>query len=226
MVTLLAALIASPFLGPPSERFWRKRELSHRTEVTSLALPGTADLEVTYRNHAVRELCVVEIYIYNIGNVAITPEMFAEPIVVDLAQLGIIPVDIIEARLTGTAAQGREIEIQESSIRIPPRLINKAESLRLWAMTAGRATPRVTIRVADAKVSEVLPSRGSRDPVGFITLALASVISGTLTGYLSGVPGLPPAPGIARALWGFVVGNGVFLFVYFSTWWLLVRERG
>lgn len=117
-----------------------------------LSLPTRPDLEVLYKGHSVQNPRVLMISLANSGRRDISSSMFDQqrPIVFEI---GIPIVDVL-----GEDRHG-ELVVEETSVRIPPRLIRRKEEISISLLCDGRQPQlRCESHLIDVKVKSAMLS--------------------------------------------------------------------
>jgi hypothetical protein len=215
VVTLVAGLLASPFLGPVGERFWRKRQIHYDIWPFTLTLPKDG-LQLSHGAGVVTELTMLDIWISNTGSVALPPEMFSEPISVRL--LSKTPCRVIEAKMAGTPVKGKKITIEGDRVVLPPVLLNRHEFIRLYLLVGGSPEAQLIVRVPDGSVFQREENVGRRrafPPLVVPVAALASAVA--ILAYLLFNDGQGMPISYMHLLTGAVAGADVFVAWQFAS---------
>jgi len=132
----------------------QKKAISYQI-VSNTALLSVSEeikdkFQMTYQGRIVQQPHLVIVKIFNSGNVPIKSKDYEEPLIVHFeADPQLISIEIIESDPNDVKAS---FKVENSAIVIEPKLLNKADSIRIKALTGKPCSnPNVTGRIEGVK---------------------------------------------------------------------------
>ncbi len=131
LIAGLAVVLLTVLLG----RLQRKRRVLEWSTTTSVLLSRRGDLRdrvrITFDNNEVDLVWVTVIDLINVGNDAVLPAHFVEPIRLDLQS----NVRLLDVSLSGEAVEDGQVTRDGSALRMAPRLFNPGDTLRITCLS-------------------------------------------------------------------------------------------